>query len=399
LNINDGFHTINSPSTSDEKLDELINRIVSGLFSVIVTMGVVPIIRCQKGGAGEDISAKLDRKLRDHVLNSKDNLFDKTLSRPVLIIVDRTLDLCPMLSHSWIYQSLVYDVLGMHLGKVELTIPNDKDHPERGTKKQTYDITASDKFWAANATEPFPNVAENVTQEWSRYQADADAVTKKTGSNSIEDMSQESNQFAAHLKGALAMLPELRERKTTIESHMSILEAVMDDIQSRKLDAFFTMEGELSKFNKSQILTYINDTELGSDPMDKMRFWLQWYLTTEEEVSRGDLDSFVNALQAAGADTTAVSYVKTVRQLTRMTMISSPTQQATSNTSSQLFGGFSSLGSRLKDAGLSANIGAIEGVLSNIKGYLPKNSDLTLTKLVESLVDPQNASASAISKT
>jgi hypothetical protein len=82
-----------------------------------------------------------------------------------------------------------------------------------------------------------------------------------------------------------------------------------------------------------------------------------------------------------------------------MTMISAPTQQATNTSSSQLFGGFTSLGSRLKDAGLGANIGAIEGVLSNIKGYLPKNNDLTLTKLVESLVDPQNASASAISKT
>jgi hypothetical protein len=203
----------------------------------------------------------------------------------------------------------------MHLNKIEFTAATNQD-PERGTKKQTYDITASDKFWAANAAEPFPTVAENVTQEWNRYQADADAVTKKTGSNSIEDMSQESNQFAAHLKGALTLLPELRERKATIESHMNILETVMDGIKQRKLDAFFSMEEELQSKNKSQVLAILND-DLGNDPTDKLRYFLEWYLTTDQEVTKADLDSFTQALQAAGADTTAVAYVKTVRQLSK----------------------------------------------------------------------------------
>ena len=82
-----------------------------------------------------------------------------------------------------------------------------------------------------------------------------------------------------------------------------------------------------------------------------------------------------------------------------MTMISSaPTQPAQST--SQLFGGFSSLSSRVtdrfRDAGLSTNF---EGVLSGIKNFLPTNTDLTLTKITESLMDPQNATSSAISNT
>lgn len=85
------YHTINSAKTSDQEIDEIMDRIVSGLFSVVVTMGVVPIIRCPKGGAAEHISAKLDRKLRDHILNSKTNLFSDqkasaVASRPVLVI-------------------------------------------------------------------------------------------------------------------------------------------------------------------------------------------------------------------------------------------------------------------------------------------------------------------------
>jgi hypothetical protein len=227
LNMKGAYHTLNSGQTPDQELDNVVDRIVSGLFSVVVTMGVVPIIRCPKGGAAEDISAKLDRKLRDHILNSKTNLFSDhkssaVSSRPVLVIVDRNVDLVPMFSHSWIYQSLVYDVLDFNLNKITMSVPMDKDHPEKGAKKQSYDLTASDYFWAKNASLPFPNVAEDVTTEWNKYQEDADSVTKKTGTSSIEDLNGESNQFAAHLKGAMALLPELRERKATIEVRVAV---------------------------------------------------------------------------------------------------------------------------------------------------------------------------------
>ncbi|KNG44856.1 snare docking complex subunit [Stemphylium lycopersici] len=401
LNIDNSYYTLNSPRTKDEELDAHMDRIVSGLFSVVVTMAVIPIIRAPKGGAAEVIAAKLDRKLRDHVLNSKENLFaSSTASRPVLIIIDRNADLNPMFSHSWIYQSLVYDVCKFHLNKIEVTVPNDKNKPESGTKKQSYDLAATDYFWNRNASQPFPNVAEEVTNEWTKYSEDADALTKKTGSSSLDDLSGESNQFAAHLKGAISLLPELRERKATIEAHMSILEAIMEGIKQRKLDEFFQLEEEIEKQTKSSIMEILKDPSKGEDPMDKFRFFVQWYLTTQQDVSRSELEGFDAALKSAGVDTTALAYIKTVRQITQMSMLSSaaPTQPAQS--SSQLFGGFTSLSSRVtdrfKEAGLGANF---EGVLSGIKSYLPANQDLTLTKITESLMDPQNATSSALNKT
>jgi len=167
----------------------------------------------------------------------------------------------------------------------------------------------------------------------------------------------------------------------------------------RKLDQYFQLEEELSKQSKAQILELIKDADKGNEPLDKLRLFLQWYLTTEAEISRADLESFTQALETAGADTTPIKYVKTVRQLTRMTMISSaPTQP--SQPTSQLFGGFSSLSSRVtdrfKEAGLGANF---DGLLQGVKNFLPANKDLTLTKITESLMDPANASSSAISKT
>ncbi|KAI8850617.1 Sec1-like protein [Chytridium lagenaria] len=106
-----------------------INKVVGSLFSVLVTMGVVPIIRCPSGNAAESVAAKLDAKLRDHLANTRNNLFQEslsgTLSRPVLII--RT---------------------GMRI------------YREKGSKmKKNYDLDITDFFWAKNAGNPFPEVA------------------------------------------------------------------------------------------------------------------------------------------------------------------------------------------------------------------------------------------------
>lgn len=145
---NNTYWTMNSAQTSDEELEAATNRIVNGLFSVVVTMGSIPIIRCPKGAAAEMVAARLDRKLRDHVLNSKDqSLFSSNnqrysstpSSRPVLIILDRNIDLIPLLSHSWTYQSLVHDVLKMRLNQIEVELEGDS--PNNKVKKQ-YDLKA-----------------------------------------------------------------------------------------------------------------------------------------------------------------------------------------------------------------------------------------------------------------
>jgi sec1 family domain-containing protein 1 len=168
---NQTYYTLNSGTVSDTKLDALIDRIVVGLYSVCVTMGKIPIIRCPKGGPAELVGAKLDRKLRDHVLSSKnDNLFSgqgrtggsQASSRPVLIILDRSVDMVPMLSHSWTYQCLVSDVLRMRLNRITVETPIDENNLSKGTTKRSYDLTSNDFFWARNAPLPFPKVAEDI---------------------------------------------------------------------------------------------------------------------------------------------------------------------------------------------------------------------------------------------
>jgi hypothetical protein len=72
------------------------------------------------------LAKKLDSRLRDHVMNSRNNLFSDSntmnFQRPVLVILDRNMDLVPILSHSWTYQALVHDVMDMKLNEIVVQV-------------------------------------------------------------------------------------------------------------------------------------------------------------------------------------------------------------------------------------------------------------------------------------
>ncbi|KAK4988209.1 Vesicle trafficking between the ER and Golgi [Elasticomyces elasticus] len=358
------------------------------------------------------IAAKLDRKLRDHILNSKDNLFSSAnarstaahgtpQSRPIMIIVDRNVDLIPMLSHSWTYQSLIFDVLKMHLNRITVDVPQEESGTAKPSKKTVYDLNASDYFWSRNASVPFPQVAEDIDTELTKYKDDSSDVMKKTGASSMEDLANDTGAPTHLLQAAMKRLPELRERKKTLDMHMNIATALLKGIKDRQLDNFFQLEETITKQSKTQILELLSDGDKGTEPLDKLRLFIIWYLSTEQEVSRADMDKFDEALQKAGADTTALAYIRRVREITRMTMLSSgPAAAAQTSASTDLFRGFSSISSRLtdrfKDAGLGANF---ENLISGVKNLIPANKDLTLTKITESLMDPQHANTSALQKT
>lgn len=93
--------------------------------------------------------------------------------------------------------------------------------------------------------------------------------------------------------------------------------------------------------------------------------------------------------------------------MTQLTTINNnPSSSAQPSQSNDLFGRFSSLSTRLTDrlkdtgVGVPGNLASnFDSLIGGIKNFLPANRDLTLTKIVESVMDPQSASSSAIAKT
>lgn len=266
------------------------------------------------------IATRLDRKLRDHILNSKDNLFSPgaqagsaagtPASRPVLVLLDRNVDLTPMLSHSWTYQSLVHDVLNMKLNRITIETPIDENNPARGTSKKSYDLNASDFFWAKNASVPFPQVAEDIDAELTRYKEETAAITKKTGVADLEDLQNDTSASAQHLKAAITLLPEMRERKNILDMHMNILAALLNGIKDRQLDNFFEIEESVMKLAKPQVLELLKDPAKGNQPMDKLRLFMIWFLSTEHDVGRAEWDEFVKVLEELGVDAVPLTYIR-----------------------------------------------------------------------------------------
>ena len=181
------YELLNSASASESSVDDVVDRIARGLFSVVATLGQLPIVRCPRGGAAEMVARKLDARLREQVANRSSTLFtadsasaSSSFSRPLLIILDRNIDLVPMVAHSWTYQALVSDVLDSKLNRVTVQVraamgegsAESAQAPEAGKLlKRSYDLDAKDFFWAKNAASPFPQVAEEIDSELTKLVA------------------------------------------------------------------------------------------------------------------------------------------------------------------------------------------------------------------------------------
>jgi len=120
------YYNLNRGSVTDTEMEQMLDTITESLFSLCVTLGTVPIIRCPKGNAAEAVAEKLDKKLRDNLRDARNSLFGSdgaaagrySFHRPVLVLVDRSVDMATPLHHTWTYQALAHDVLPYHQNRV-----------------------------------------------------------------------------------------------------------------------------------------------------------------------------------------------------------------------------------------------------------------------------------------
>ncbi|KAI8919611.1 Sec1-like protein [Entophlyctis helioformis] len=382
LQMNKTYLTVNNPSTTESQIEDTTSQIVSSLFSILVTLGTVPIIRCPRGTSAEAVAIKLESKLRDHLLNTRANLFNDGIqvSRPVLVILDRSMDPGSLLSHTWTYATLVHDILDMKLNRLNVTVD------ERGRPvKKTYDMDVSDYFWTKNAGNPFPQVAGDVDAEINKYKQEVEQVTRSCGVGSLEEV--DPNDFSSSAKtlsSAMKQLPELTARKKTLDMHMNIATALFKVIQERQLDAFFTMEESIGKLNKSSLLEAIRDDK--KSPEDKMRLFIIYYLSVDD-ISKEDLAEYEAALSHAGCNTAPISHVKQVRMFSKMTAAinqPAPAQPA----SNDLFGTFTSNLSKLTDTLQSTGVsGRFESLVAGVKNLLPTRKELAVTRTVDAIME------------
>uniref|UniRef100_A0A8C3ULY7 Sec1 family domain containing 1 n=1 Tax=Catharus ustulatus TaxID=91951 RepID=A0A8C3ULY7_CATUS len=312
------YRAINRPDITDTEMETIMDTIVDSLFCFFVTLGAIPIIRCSRGTAAEMVAVKLDKKLRENLRDARNSLFTGdtlgagqfSFQRPLLVLVDRNIDLATPLHHTWTYQALVHD--DFHLNRVNLEESAGTESTPAGARpkkknKKSYDLSASDKFWQKHKGSPFPEVAESVQQELESYRAQEDEVKRLKSIMGIEGEDEGAismlSDNTAKLTSAVSSLPELLEKKRLIDLHTNVATAVLEHIKSRKLDVYFEYEEKImskSTLDKS-LLDMISDPDAGT-PEDKMRLFLIYYISSAQAPSEIDLEQYKKALMDAGCN-------------------------------------------------------------------------------------------------
>nr|XP_024390597.1 SEC1 family transport protein SLY1-like isoform X2 [Physcomitrium patens] len=153
---------LNDPAAQEQDVQAVIEGITNGLFSVLATLGVVPVIRCARGGPAEMVAGILDGRIRDHLV-SRNNLFTEaghmgfSFQRPVLCLFDHNFELSVAVRHSWSYRPLVHDVLNMKLNRVQVEGAGLGSKGKSGVN--TYELDDIDSYWVANANALYPKAA------------------------------------------------------------------------------------------------------------------------------------------------------------------------------------------------------------------------------------------------
>ncbi|GBF90033.1 hypothetical protein Rsub_02741 [Raphidocelis subcapitata] len=332
LGLPGSYVELNDPAARDSQIEAAVNSIVDGLVSALVTLGVVPIIRCPRGGAAEHVAAALEGRLRD-LLRGRSNLFSEaaaggggalaaTLSRPLLVLFDRNFDLSVALQHTWSYKPLVQDVLGLRLNRVTLAAdpPAPGAPPPLGAAaaKRGYDVDERDFFWEGCGSMPFPKVAEEVEAQLQKYKAAVDEINAKAGHGGAQadvvDHDEALRRNTQNLMSAVSSLPELQERKKVLDKHTNLATSLLGAIKGRGLDALYNSEEEAlaGKGDAAAAVKLIQGAK--GSPSDKLRLALIHVLAAEAPPADGELQELSDALQAAGADTTALTYVARLRR-------------------------------------------------------------------------------------
>ena len=102
----------NNPGATETDIEAYVSQVTYGLFSVLATVGTVPVIRCAGCGPAEMVARRLNELISEYLLGGSGAgstpFFSRSTAaafhRPLLVLFDRNDDLITALHHTSTYQ-------------------------------------------------------------------------------------------------------------------------------------------------------------------------------------------------------------------------------------------------------------------------------------------------------
>lgn len=323
LNVPNSYCVYNNPGATENDMEVAMGNIAQGLFSVVATTGYVPIIRCPRGGAPEMVARKLCRLIVEHPTlirsstsssSSSKNNMSSHHHRPVLVIMDRNMDLITPVQHASTYQALVDDVLDHKANRVEFNVKQDTGNNDnaggRGGRKpavvrKKLDIDPDvDPFYSQHKFNPFPEAIESNGVELQDVTAKEQQIRSKTGGGGGGAVvAAPGGGESSELATAVESLPVLLDRKKKLEVHTSILQAVMNEVAARDVPQFYELETSLATGSykndpgkaKKEVIELAADPSKG-DVNDKVRLVIVYALSNGVG-NTSDIDEVAQAMK------------------------------------------------------------------------------------------------------
>ena len=263
------------------------------------------------------VARKLNKLITEHptLIRSKDGRH-QTHHRPVLVIMDRNMDLITPIQHASTYQALIDDVLEHKANRIEFNLKPDENATAGRRRappvvRKKFDVDPDvDPFYSRHKFNPFPEAIESNGAELEDVTVKESQIRSKTVGNKDEAAAAAAAAAggggdSSELATAVESLPILLERKKKLEVHTSILQAAMNEVAARDVPQFYEMEIAFATG------TYKNDPgkamkdviELVSDPTkgnvnDKVRLVIVYALSNGVG-GTSDIDEVAHAMREA----------------------------------------------------------------------------------------------------
>ncbi|KJP86566.1 hypothetical protein AK88_03762 [Plasmodium fragile] len=407
LNIPNCFKILHA--NEDHVIQNVMDKITEGLISFLVTLGIIPIIRVSSNSSypSKTIAEKLHKKIYElvNIRSTNNYIFNsKTVQRPVLILVDREVDLSVMVQHAWTYQALIHDVFDIKLNKISLRQAGENGTSTSLTGSSTqhapiknYDIDNGDTFFSTNCNKPFPEVANNISECLNEYNEKMKNLNKNETGGSLSSgggivgTNVGGDNITGGLMSAMNILPEMTEHKRLLDMHTNILTELIKNIKDRELDKYYENEFDFESCNEKVCIQHMKDilTSSKGTPMDKYRAFLCLYLA-KKNMNKQAMDSFLQQLKNMNIDISAIYFINQLEKLKTMNIhihVTTPLTHSNSGTTTT---------TTFKDQlNTYSNIFIDKGmnILQGAKMLLPKRREIKITKLVETLIENKPSSS------